>query len=97
MDKQRKWTIRRLILMVAAFVFGVALAFGQNGNGNNGNSNNGNDNHGKDDGNSKVAGCPSDQKNCTKLDKRWQGAINNRDRHAADVRKNDGKDKGGHH
>jgi hypothetical protein len=102
MNKQRKWTIRRLILMVAAFILGIGLAFGQNGNGNNGNGNNangnnGNGNHGNaDDGNAKVTGCPSGQKNCTKHDQRWQSAINNKNRHAAEVRKNNGKDQGHH-
>jgi len=102
MNGKRKRTLRRLLLIVATLAWSICLGFGQNGNGNNangnnGNGNNGNGNHGNaGDGNTKVTGCPSGQQNCTKHDKRWQGAINNKDRHAAQIRKNNGKDNGHH-
>ena len=83
MDRQKFRTLARLILILAAtLVWAVYPGFGQNNGNGNGN------------GNGKDVGCKANQKNCTKQDKRWQAAINNADRRAGEIRKNNGKAKG---
>jgi len=86
MNRQRKWMIRLLILIVAALSWGICLGFAQNNGNGNGNNGNGNGN-GHGNGNGQVKNCQNGQMRCIDNDTRWQVAINNHKRRADDINK----------